>query len=604
MNLSPMLVSSEASAPDSGECGTVMSPSTIADLRQQIALRDLAINRICLGVSVFDGEQRLQLFNHRYAEMYDIDPGQLWVGMTMREVVSLRYAAGTGSQMLPEEYAAWRERIVVAGNGTTTEVTLHNGRKYSVHHEPTVGGGWVTTHEDITERRRTEARVRHMAHHDSLTDLPNRHAFAERLDVALARLRGESRVEDHRPAIADKTELVAVMFIDLDNFKDVNDTLGHVAGDSLLQLVAARIVACLRAEDILARLGGDEFAVLLESPLNAKTATGIAQRVIDAVSTPFAVDGHEVLVGASVGIALCIAGDPEAQPTAVLRQADMALYRAKAEGRGTFSLFRTGMSAELERRKGLERDLRRAVAEGGLEVHFQPIVTLERQRIVGAEALVRWRHHEHGMVPPGEFIPLAEQTGLINDLGAWVLRTACAHAVKWDGLRLAVNLSPEQVRQVGLTEMVAATLAETGLPPTRLEVEITEGVLLHDTSATLGALARLRKLGVGVSLDDFGTGYSSLSYLRRFPFSKLKIDRSFVNDMVGDAGAAAIVQAVATLGHSLSMRVVAEGIETEEQLDLLRAVGCDEVQGYLLGRPSPAEVFEAMLARDWAVAAC
>lgn len=593
----PVLRRSKSSRSASEPSREVPPPGIIDHLRQEIALRDLAIDRIPQGLSVFNGKQRLQLFNHRYAEMYGIDPDHLWLGMTLQRVVELRYAAGTGPLMKPEEYTSWRERIANCGRGTDTEVTLRNGRKHLVHHEPLAGGGWVTTHEDVTERRRTEARVRHMALHDGLTDLPNRHAFVEQLDARLARLRGESRVEDHRPAVVTEGELVAVLFVDLDHFKDVNDTLGHVAGDMLLQLVAARIAGCLRAEDVLARLGGDEFAILLEGLADGEAASEIAQRIIEVVSAPFAVDGREVQVGASVGISLGRNNDADMLPAAVLRQADMALHRAKAEGRGTFSFFQSGMSADLERRKTLEWDLRRAVVEETLEVYFQPLVALAEQRIVGAEALVRWRHPEHGMVPPSEFIPLAEQAGLIGELGAWVLRTACARVLRWGELRLAVNLSPEQVRQAGLIEMVAATLAETGLPAGRLELEITEGVLLHDTAATLSTLSRLRQLGVGVSLDDFGTGFSSLSYLRRFPFSKLKIDRSFVIDMVGDAGAAAIVQAVTTLGRSLSMRVVAEGIETEEQLAILRGMGCDEVQGYLLGKPMPADAFGAMLAQ-------
>jgi len=316
---------------------------------------------------------------------------------------------------------------------------------------------------------------------------------------------------------------------------------------------------------------------------------------MSAVSAPYMLDGHEALVSVSIGITLCAWDDEErADPALLLQQADLALYQAKAKGRGTCCFFRAVMYAGLHRRKDMERDLRRALAEGGLEVHFQPLVALASQRIVGAEALVRWRHPAHGMVPPAEFVPLAEAAGLIGELGAWVLRTACARAARWAGLCLAVNLSPEQVRQPDLVDMVTAVLAETGLPPARLELEITEGILLHDTAATLATLGRLRALGIGIALDDFGTGYSSLSYLCRFPFSKLKVDRSFVTNMANDA-AAAVVQAVVTLGRGLGMRVIAEGIETKAQLDLLRAMGCDEGQGYLLGRPCPADVFEHLI---------
>ena len=573
-------------------------------LLRDLELRDLALDRLRQGLCVFDGQQRLLLFNRQYAEIYDLDPGQLWVGMTLRDVVDLRYAAGTGPDMTPEQYAAWRDRIGIAQQVTDTEVTLSNGRVQLIHHEPIAGGGWVATFEDITQRRRMEARVRHMAHHDALTGLPNRALFAERLEHALARLRGEARLEDHRAAPSAEDRLVAVLFLDLDHFKDVNDTLGHAAGDELLRMVAVRIGHCTGDGDTLARLGGDEFAVLLQGLSEAEQAQDVAQRISAAVSAPFLLDGHEAQVGASIGIALCARDDPEgADPALLLRQVDTALYQAKAEGRGRNRFFQARMHVVLHRRKELERDLRRALAEGGLEVHYQPIWGLAPDRIVGAEALVRWHHPEYGMVPPAEFIPLAESEGMIGELGAWVLRVACAQAARWPGLCLAVNLSPEQVRRSGLVELVTTVLTETGLPPNRLELEITEGLLLQDTAATLATIGRLRALGVGVALDDFGSGYSSLSYLRRFPFSKLKIDRSFVAEMTADAGTAAIVQAVMALGRSLAMRVVAEGVETEEQLALLRAMNCDEVQGYLLGRPGPAEAFERLVALTPATAA-
>ena len=566
-------------------------------LSHQIKLRDLALDRIRQGLCVFDDQQRLLLFNRLYAEMYGLSPSQLWIGMTLRDVVDLRYAAGTGPGMPPEEYAIWRDRIGMADQIVNTEVTLRNGHVHAIHHEPTLGGGWVATFEDITERRGAEAHVRHMAHHDALTGLPNRAHFTERLIDTLARLRGESRLDDHRPATPPENRLVAVLFLDLDHFKDVNDTLGHAAGDTLLRLVAERISRCLRSEDTLARLGGDEFAVLLnEGITNWEQAAEFADRVISVVTPPYALEGHEAQVGVSIGITVCAREDEgSANPALLLRQADMALYQAKATGRGVYCFFQAHMHAVLHRRKEMERDLRRALAEGNLQVHFQPIVALTSRCIVGVEALARWPHAEHGMVPPAEFIALAEGAGLIGELGAWVLRAACVQASRWDGLRLAVNLSPEQVRQPGLVKLVMQVLDETGFPPSLLELEITEGVLLHETAASLATLSRLRALGIGIALDDFGTGYSSLSYLRRFPFSKLKVDRSFVAGMTTDPGTAAIVQAVVTLGRSLSMRVNAEGIETEQQFKMLLATGCDEGQGYLLGHPVPAGAFEQLV---------
>lgn len=319
-----------------------VQPLLMPSLLHQVELRDLALDRIRQGLCVFDEQQRLLLFNRQYAEMYDIDPGQLWIGMTLRDVVDLRYAAGTGPGMAPEEYATWRDRIGVANQIVNTEVTLSDGRVHTIHHEPIAGGGWVATFEDITERRRAEAHVRHMAHHDALTGLPNRALFIERLEQTLARLRRENRLEDHRAAPADEDWLVAVLFLDLDHFKHVNDTLGHAAGDALLRLVTERISLCLRSDDTLARLGGDEFAVLLGEDLTtAEQAAEVAQRIVSAVSMPYVLDGHGARIGVSIGITLCARGDGKgANPALLLRQADMALYQAKVTGRGTCYFFK------------------------------------------------------------------------------------------------------------------------------------------------------------------------------------------------------------------------------------------------------------------------
>ena len=572
-------------------------PDRRRSLLRQIALRDLALDRMRQGLCVFDKQQRLLLFNRRYAEMSGVRPDQLWVGMSLRDLVDLRYKAGTGLDISPDQFIASRDRLEITDPVLDAEITLRNGRVHAIHRELLPDGTWVSTSDDVTERRQAEEHVRHMAHHDALTGLPNRVLFSTCLERTLARLRSETGLPDHREGPRAEDWLVAVLFLDLDRFKDVNDSLGHAAGDALLQVTAKRIGHCLGAGDVLARLGGDEFAILLDERIRtAEQAMEVARRVISAASAPCVLDGQEVLIGTSVGIALCGRGDHGADPALLLRQADLALYQAKARGRGTCCFFQVGMHAELQRRREMERDLRQALAEGGLEVHFQPLVAQASRRIVGIEALARWRHARYGLVPPAEFIPLAESAGLIGELGAWVLRTACARAARWKGLVLAVNLSPEQVRAPGLVDLVTTVLAQTGLEPTRLELEITESLLLHDTTATVATLGRLRALGVGIVLDDFGTGYSSLSYLRRFPFNKLKVDRSFVAGLDADAGAYAIVQSVVALGRSLDMRVVIEGIETEAQFDVVRAMGCDEVQGYLLGYPCTAEAFDALLA--------
>lgn len=422
-------------------------------------------------------------------------------------------------------------------------------------------------------------KVAFLASHDALTGLPNRVLFADRLGQVLASSRrtGESG---------------AVLSIDLDRFKDVNDTQGHAAGDMLLRSVAARLKACVRETDTLARLGGDEFAIVQSDAPQPQGAAHLAQRVIDALSEPFAQDGQDLRVGASVGIAL-FDGDNEAGQ--LLRDADIALYRAKIEGRSTYRFFEEDMNARLQARKAMERDLRNALNDGGLDVHYQPQIELETGQIVGVEALARWTHPERGIVPPCDFIPLAEDAGLIGQLGEIVLRKACAQATAWVPLKLAVNLSPIQFRQPDLAAMVARVLAETGLEPRRLELEITEGVLLKDTEATLATLHALKDLGVSVAMDDFGTGYSSLSYLRRFPFDKIKIDQSFVRDLGRWDQADAIVRAVIGLGRSLGMRTNAEGVERKEQAILLQREGCTECQGYLFSRPVPAVDLQKLL---------
>ncbi len=571
---------------------------SLLTLFRELKLRDLALDRIRQGLCVFDAQHRLVLFNGRYAEMYGMKPGQIRLGMTWRDLMDLRYANGAGPDMPPEEFYNWRDRLSASSRASDTEMTLCNGRVYAIHREATMGGGWVTTFDDITERREAEAQIRRMALHDDLTGLPNRASFTKRLAHALARLRGEIHPDDHRPALPDG-RLAAVLIFDLDHFKDVNDTLGHKVGDVLLKRVAERIGGCLRPGDMLARLCGDEFAVLLDEGVETpQQVAEVARRMIDAAALPYELNGHETVIGLSGGITLCSREDGAADPALLISQADIALYQAKTKNRGTCCFFQAEMYTALHRRKDMERDLRRALAEGGLEVHFQPITAVNSRRIVGAEALARWSHPVHGTVPPSEFIPLAESAGLIGELGAWVLRTACAEAAKWDGLHLAVNLSPEQVRRPGIVEQVAGILRDTGLPPSRLELEITEGCLLHETPQTLLTLTRLRALGVSIALDDFGTGFSSLSYLRRYPFTKLKVDRSFVGAMAADAATHAIVQAVVALGRSLSMRVIAEGVETEAQYKMLSTMDCDEAQGYLLGRPCPSREFNRLLARQ------
>ncbi len=446
----------------------------------------------------------------------------------------------------------------------------------------TVARALLHLREQTGERLRAEARISHMAHHDALTDLPNRSRFGQDLRRALA---------DRRPA-----EAAAVLCLDLDRFKTVNDTLGHPVGDALLKQVAERLRACAGDGATVARLGGDEFAVIQAGVRQPVGATSLAERIAAALAVPFEVDGFQVVAGTSIGIALA-PGDG-ATDEALLKCADLALYRAKEEGRGTHRFFEHAMDARMQERRRLELDLRRALPNREFELHYQPLVNIRTDAVCGFEALLRWNHPVRGSVPPADFIPLAEETGEIEAIGDWVLRTACREAATWPaGVKVAVNLSPLQFR-TPLVAAVTDALAASGLDPERLELEITETLMLQDSDTILSMLHQIRALGVRIAMDDFGTGYSSLSYLRKFPFDKVKIDQSFVRDIGRMDGSEAIVRAVTDLSAGLGMSTTAEGVETAEQLAYLRLEGCVEAQGYLISRPRPAADVPAMLARD------
>jgi diguanylate cyclase (GGDEF)-like protein len=423
-----------------------------------------------------------------------------------------------------------------------------------------------------------------MALHDTLTGLPNRVLLNEHLEQALARVK--------------RGEIVATHIFDLDHFKTVNDTLGHPTGDKLLTMAADRLRTLVRETDTIARMGGDEFAIVQVGIAQPADATSLAQRIIAVVSEPYDIDGHQVVIGASVGIAV---GPNDGTTTEqIIRNADLALYRAKGDGRGTYRFFEPEMDAQMQARRELESDLRKALSANEFELHYQPVVDLASNEISGLEALIRWRHPSKGMVAPNMFIPLAEEIGLIIPLGEWVLRQACATAALWPAqLKIAVNLSPAQFRSPGLLQAIVGALAASGLAPDRLELEITEAILLQDSEATLAMLYSLRELGVRIAMDDFGTGYSSLSYLQSFPFDKIKIDRSFVRDIAESTGSLNIVRAVAALAKGLGMTATAEGVETAEQLDTIRAEGCTEMQGYLFSRPLPACEIEKLFLSDF-----
>ena len=434
---------------------------------------------------------------------------------------------------------------------------------------------------DISERKEAAERIAHLAFHDTLTGLPNRAVFTDRL---------ASTVEK----AAQAGEPVAVLCVDLDGFKAVNDIYGHPAGDELLVAAAQRLRAAVREHELVARLGGDEFAVIQSGGIQPAHSGLLAERVLAALAEPFAIGAETVRVSGSVGVALF--PDDAATPEDLIKNADMALYRAKADGRGSARFYEAAMDEALRERRQLDADLRQAIGKGELGVHYQPLADLESGTILGFEALVRWQHPGRGAVGPATFIPLAEESGFILKLGEWVLREACAEAARWTPpLKLSVNLSPVQFTQGDLAAQVEQILAETGLDPRRLELEVTEGLLIKDADKAIAILKRLKTLGVEIAMDDFGTGYSSLSYFRMFPFDKVKIDQSFIRDMIGNPQARAIIRSVIGLGRGLGMPVVAEGVETSEQLDALRAEGCDQVQGYLISRPNPIGHFAGVV---------
>ncbi len=547
------------------------------DLRQTSDQLNIALDNMSQGLCMLDPERRLTLFNARFISLFGLGTEGVAELASLADLLRRSPYLGEAQQI--------EDALPKAGRSHSALLVLGNGRSISAMHQPLPDGGWVGTYEDITERREAEAKIAHMAHFDALTDLPNRVVFMERLGAALSRVRrgGQS---------------LAVLSIDLDRFKSVNDSLGHPVGDKLLCEVARRLAGCVRDGDTVARFGGDEFIVLQIGDQQPRDAEALARRLADAVARPYMIEGREIVIATSVGISVSPTDGTDAHQ--LLKNADLALYRAKHEGRGTYRFFEPVMDSELQARRSLELDLRHALDRNELDIHYQPIVDLKTGTVAGYEALLRWNHPERGMVSPATFIPLAEEIGLISAIGTWVLQRACHEAVRWpDHVRLALNLSPVQFRSRDLAGIVSAALEASGLPSHRLELEITETVLLDENDSTLAILHELQGLGARIALDDFGTGFSSLSYLRNFPFDKIKVDRSFVRDS-DRPDCIAIIRSVAMLAANLHMATTAEGIETPEQLDRVRKVGCTEGQGYLFARPKPANELDHNLEGSWA----
>ncbi|GLR83930.1 PAS-domain containing protein [Bradyrhizobium iriomotense] len=546
----------------------------VEELSEQHRRFDAALNNMSQGLCMLDSSLRVIVCNTRYIEMYGLSADIVKPGVSMREIMEHGCALGnhpntTGAQLYAD-YVEWLRE-----DGHTLHRHLSDGRIIKLNHTRMAHGGWVVTYEDVTERHKTQARVAHMARHDSLTDLPNRVLFREKMSDGLSE-------------VASAGGAMAVLCLDLDNFKTVNDRLGHAAGDRLLRWVAAQLKEHAGGHATVARLGGDEFALIQRAP-QPESAEWLARRLIEIIGRPPPLENQSIHVGVSIGIAL--APDHGLDADELMKCADLALYGAKAKGRGAYQIFEPAMEEEARARHALEADLRGALEAREFHLMFQPQVRLDTSELTGFEALLRWKHPSRGMVSPAEFIPIAEETGLIVPIGEWVLRTACATAASWPDMTIAVNLSPVQFRARGLVAMVTSALAEAGLAPHRLELEVTETALLDDSEATIEILHQLRALGVRVSLDDFGVGYSSLSYLRKFPFDRIKIDRSFVGTLGESPESVAIVRTIASLGSVLGVETTAEGVETADQLDFVRECGCTAVQGFYFGKPCPtAEV--------------
>jgi diguanylate cyclase (GGDEF)-like protein/PAS domain S-box-containing protein len=542
-------------------------------LREQKRLTDSAINNMSQGLLMFDSQARLVLCNRRYLEMYGLSDAVVKPGCTLRELLDHRREVGSFFED-PEQYC--RDILDALAEGRArSRVVETGGRTFHVVSRPMPGGGWVATHEDITAHKQAEARIEHLAHHDLLTDLPNRTAFNDTLAKAIE-------------GAAKHREKIAVVSADIDRFKEVNDVFGHAAGDALLLEFSKRLKDAAGGA-YLARLGGDEFSLVLTEGPQPAAAELLAARLQAASAVAVEVSGHPIQTGLSIGVAIYPTDGTDA--ASLLANADAGLYRAKREGRGSVRFFDAQMDQRLRERRALQHDLRSAVEHGELRLYYQPQASIDGQ-IIGFEALARWQHPTRGVISPGVFIPLAEDTGMIVQIGEWILREACRQAAAWGRpLQIAINLSPVQFRHGDLPGLVHTILLETGLAPRRLELEVTESVLIDDFSRAVSILRRLKALGVRVAMDDFGTGYSSLSYLQAFPFDKIKIDQAFISNVDKNPQSAAIVRAIIGLGRALSLPVTAEGVETGEQLAFLARESCDEIQGFLIGKPLPIEEY-------------
>jgi diguanylate cyclase (GGDEF)-like protein len=552
-------------------------------LAEQNVLFDAALNNMALGLCMFDAEHRLRIANQRFSEIFRIAPNKLPPGTPMSEVMALARTSDNNPA-----HAAAAQQSLLQDSTTPVVTTLADGRTISISHRPMPNGGIVATFEDVTEQRRVEAHARFLATHDNLTGLPNRVVFGQELNAAVELGRRDGR---H----------CAVLFVDLDRFKIINDTLGHLAGDTLLIEIAGRISQCVGAQDLVARIGGDEFVILLRQVADGDQIANLARRILATVVRPLTLNGQECRVTASIGASL-FPSDADDEVT-LTKNAEAAMYAAKEAGRNTFLLHSEEIKTQSIERLMLETGLRRALERNEFVLHYQPKRNLKGDGISGVEALLRWQHPDLGLLQPNQFVPLAEETGLIVPIGRWVLATACAQNMQWQRgglppIRVAVNLSPRQFVDPNLLNDIRNALGDSGMPPSLLELEITESMVMQDLARTVRLLQEIKDLGITLAIDDFGTGYSSMAMVRELPIDALKIDRSFVREVAGDAEGRAIINAIIALGHALDLIVVAEGVETREQEAFLREQKCDEEQGFFISVPLPANEFAAFLANQ------
>ncbi len=547
---------------------------------------DTALANMCHGLCMFDSKHRLMVWNRRFCEIYKVAPEALSPGITIGNLIELIAARGNYRDQTVNNIISEIEARMESGALTHSRRLLPDGRIIALSYQPVIGGGTVVIFEDVTEREKAEERARFLATHDDLTGLPNRWTFAEAVDDAV-------KAGDRYG------HMFAVMFMDLDRFKNINDTLGHAAGDVLLIETAERLKQCVRKSDVIARIGGDEFVILLREVSDQSQVARIAQKILTAVVKPLTIHGHECRITASIGIST-FPTDALDEET-LIKNADAAMYVVKEEGRNGFRFHFQDITSQSIERLTLEASLRSALERDELLLHYQPKQDLGNGGITGVEALLRWQHPDLGLLPPGRFIALAEESGLIVPIGKWVIETACAQNVAWQrrglpALRIAVNLSPRQFADPALLSDIEAALAKSGMAPELLELEITESMVMQNVERAMRVLKAIKSLGVMLAIDDFGTGYSSMSLLKKFPIDVLKIDRSFVREITSNSEDKAIADAIIALGRALDLTIVAEGVETPEQENFLRAHHCDQIQGYLISKPVTADEFAAFMA--------